>query len=72
MNKLQEIRNFIYKSRAVEAPNGEILTLNSAIDPNEGEAILGILKAKPEFPEYPKNGNVKLKKFETQIFESNT
>ena len=49
MNNFQELRDLIYSSKVVATPEGELLTLNSAIDPNEGKAILSILKANPEF-----------------------
>lgn len=49
MNKLQELRDSIYTNKVVTTSNGEFLKLNSAIDPNEGKAILSILKANSEF-----------------------
>ncbi|MDO9553113.1 class I SAM-dependent methyltransferase [Rhodonellum sp.] len=49
MNKILELRNRIYKEKKVVGLNGESLELNSAIDPNEGNAILDILKRNPDF-----------------------
>lgn len=49
MNRIQEIRNSIYQNKQVKTEDGQVLELNSAIDPNEGNAILDILKSNPTF-----------------------
>lgn len=49
MNKIQEVRNKIYREKKVVGLAGEILELNSAIDPNEGAAIVELLKSNPDF-----------------------
>jgi predicted O-methyltransferase YrrM len=49
MNKIQKLRNTIYQSKQVKTEDGQLLELNSAIDPNEGNAILEILKSNPSF-----------------------
>lgn len=49
MDKIQEVRNKIYREKRVVGLNGEILELNSAIDPIEGAAILNLLNSNPDF-----------------------
>lgn len=48
-NKIQEVRDKIYLEKRVIGLNGEILELNSAIDPSEGAAILDLIKRNKGF-----------------------
>jgi predicted O-methyltransferase YrrM len=49
MNRIQEFRNSIYLKKQVNTEDGQVLELNSAIDPNEGNAILEIFKSNSTF-----------------------
>ena len=47
--RIQEVRKKIYFDKRVVGLDGETIELNSAIDPNEGAAILDLFKSNQKF-----------------------